>query len=328
MSSLVLSLLSMLGGLLLLGAAAYGYFLYAPPPKVPPLSAASRRASLQVGARTRTYQVYVPAQLPPPAPLVLALHGAGTDGATLRRWTGYELDQLADRYGFAVAYPDGYQGNWNDCRRDGSFAAKTENIDDVGFMRALAAHLQAEYGLDPQRVYAFGYSNGGQLAFRLAIEAPRLVAAIAVAGASLPTPESFTCASEGPTAPVLLVSGTQDPISPYAGGPVTLFGFSPRGTARSARATAEAFAQRNGLREAPTATQLPHQHAADPTTVDCLRWGPAAAPGVLLYTVHGGGHVVPQPAFRFPRLLGRTTHDLNLPAQAVAFFQLGPPVAF
>ena len=328
MSSFLLTTLSVVGGLLLLGAAAYGYFLYAPPPKVPPLSATIRRASLRVGERERTYQVYVPAQLPPHAPLVLALHGSGTDGATLRRWTGYELDQLVDRYGFVVAYPDGYKGNWNDCRRDGSFPAKLENVDDVGFMRALAAHLQAAHGLDPQRVYAFGYSNGGQLAFRLAIEEPRLVAAIAVAGANLPTPESFLCDPAGPTAPVLLVSGTQDPIRPYAGGPVTLFGFSPRGTARSAQATAEAFAQRNGLPAASTASQLPHQQPGDPTTVACQRWGPADAPGVLLYTVHGGGHVVPQPAFRFPRLLGRTTADLDMPAQAVAFFRLGPQAAF
>lgn len=327
MSSLVLVALSTLGGLLLLGAA-YGYFWYAPLPKMPPLSAASQPARLLVGMRIRTYQVYVPVQLPQHAPLVLALHGSGHNGDTLRRWTGYELDLLADRYGFAVAYPDGYKGNWNDCRRDGSFPAKTENVDDVGFLRALAAQLRAAYGLDPQRVYAFGYSNGGQLAFRLAIEEPRLVAAIAVAGASLPTPESFICDTTGPTAPVLLVNGTQDPISPYPGGLVTLFGFSPRGTVRSARATAEAFAQRNNLRERPIATQLPHQQAADPTTVDCLRWGPADAPGVLLYTIHRGGHVVPQPAFRFPRLLGRTTGDLNMPAQAVAFFGLGPRVTF
>jgi polyhydroxybutyrate depolymerase len=36
--------------------------------------------------------------------------------------------------------------------------------------------------------------------------------------------------------------------------------------------------------------------------------------------VHEGGHVVPQPRFRYPRMLGRTTSDLDAPAEAVRFF--------
>ncbi|AMR27568.1 hypothetical protein A0257_10985 [Hymenobacter psoromatis] len=311
-----------LAGGLLLGAATYYYWLHAPLPAVPPLSATPRAGSLLVGARRRTYRAYVPAGLPPGAPLVLALHGSNQDGATLRRWMGYELDELADRYGFAVAYPDGYRGNWNNCRRAATFPAKTENVDDVGFLRALVAHCRTEYGTDPGRTYAFGFSNGGQMAFRLAMEEPRLVAAIATAGANLPPPESCTCALAGPTARVLLVAGTQDPISPYAGGRVTLFGFGNRGMALSARATAEAFARRNGLADSPVATVLPHQRAADPTAVAQLTWRRDGEPVVELFTGRGGGHVVPQPRFRFPRLLGRTTADLDTPARAIAFFGL------
>lgn len=311
-----------LAGGLLLSAAAYYYWFYAPLPAVPQLSATPQAGSLLVGARQRTYRAYVPAGLPPGAPLVLALHGSNQDGATLRRWTGYELDELADRYGFAVAYPDGYRGNWNDCRRDATFPAKTENVDDVGFLRALVAHCRAEYGTDPGRTYAFGFSNGGQMAFRLAMEEPRLVVAIATAGANLPPPESCTCAWQGPTARVLLVAGTQDPISPYGGGRVTLFGFGNRGLALSARATAEAFAQRNGLMSRPIAAVLPHQHPTDPTAVEQLSWRRGDEPVVELFTVRGGGHVVPQPRFRFPRLLGRTTADLDAPVRAIAFFGL------
>ncbi len=50
------------------------------------------------------------------------LRGAASTGfvmtcAQMREWTGFELDELADQRGFVVAYPDGYKGNWNDCRR-------------------------------------------------------------------------------------------------------------------------------------------------------------------------------------------------------------------
>lgn len=314
------------GGLLVLAAVGYGYYLYAPVPPVPPLSAALQAATLRVGGRDRAYRAYVPAHLPPHAPLVLVLHGSNIDGATMRQWTGYEFDELADRHGFVVLYPDGYQKNWNDCRRTAPFPAKLENVDDVGFLRALVAKYQADYGIDPARVYAFGYSNGGQLAFCLAMEEPRLVAAIATAGANLPSPDNCLCPLEGPTARVLLVAGTQDPISPYAGGEVTLFGFGSRGLVLSAQATAAHFARRNGLTDSPLEATLPHQRAADPTSVTRLTWGRGPAPGVALYSVHGGGHVVPQPRYRFGRLLGRTTGDLDAPLAAAQFFGLVPLV--
>lgn len=110
------------------GAGAYRCYLYAPVPKEPALSAA----------------------------LVLVLHGSNLDGAKMRQWMGYEFDELTDRLGLIILYPDGYKGNWNDCRRDATFPAKTENIDDVGFMGALVAHYQAAY--PPTRA---GYSPLG-----------------------------------------------------------------------------------------------------------------------------------------------------------------------
>ena len=324
MSPSVKILLLVGGGLLVLAAVGYGYYLYAPLPPVPRLSAALQTGTIRVGGRTRSYRAYVPAHLPPHAPLVLVLHGSNLDGATMRQWTGYEFDELADQHGFAVLYPDGYQKNWNDCRRDATFAAKTENVDDVGFLRALVEKYQADLGLDPARVYAFGYSNGGQMALRLALEAPELVAAIATAGANMPPPANCSCPLAGLTPPVLLMAGTQDPISPYAGGQVTLFGFGSRGLVLSARATAEQLARRNGLTAPPAAATLPHQRASDPTAVERLTWARGVQPWIVLYTVRGGGHVVPQPRYRFARLLGRTTGDLDAPVAALRFFGLLP----
>jgi cytochrome o ubiquinol oxidase subunit II len=81
--------------------------------------------------------------------------------------------------------------------------------------------------------------------------------------------------------------------------------------------------QRNGITTAPAATQLPHLHKQDPTSVDSLTWSSGDhTPIAVLYTVHGGGHVVPQPAFRYPRMLGRTAGDLDAPSSALQFFGL------
>jgi polyhydroxybutyrate depolymerase len=67
---------------------------------------------------------------------------------------------------------------------------------------------------------------------------------------------------------------------------------------------------------------LPHRDPRDPTSVQRLTWWNQGEPYVVLYTIRGGGHTVPQPVFRYPRLLGRTTGDLDGPTQAIAFFHL------
>lgn len=39
--------------------------------------------------------------------------------------TGYEFDWFADQRKFAVVYPEGYKNNWNDCRKNATFPAKS-----------------------------------------------------------------------------------------------------------------------------------------------------------------------------------------------------------
>jgi polyhydroxybutyrate depolymerase len=246
------------------------------------------------------------------------------DGALMRKFTGYEFDNLADTRGFAVFYPDGYQSNWNDCLKAGAVAATLEHVDDVGFILALIGKAQSEFKIDPKKVYLVGYSNGGQLAMTLANLSPGPAAGIAVFGADLPTPDNSTCLQDSRTPPIMIVAGTDDPISPYNGGKVSIFGFQNKGTVVSAPATAEAFARRNGIGTPPSEEMLPHRDPSDPTSVQRLTWRKDGEPYVVFYSVRGGGHTVPQPIFRYPRILGRTTEDLDGPAQAIAFFYLRP----
>jgi poly(3-hydroxybutyrate) depolymerase len=44
---------------------------------------------------------------------------------------------------------------------------------------------------------------------------------------------------------------------------------------------------------------------------------------VRLVTVDGGGHTVPQPGFRYPRIMGRTSQTINVPVEIVRFFGIG-----
>jgi len=93
-----------------LGGALLGYFVYSPAPEVPRLSGKLTRSAIQVGGRRRTYLTYVPQGLAKTAPLVVVMHGSGENSARMRMATGYGFERLADERGFAVVYPDGYDG--------------------------------------------------------------------------------------------------------------------------------------------------------------------------------------------------------------------------
>ena len=89
----------------------------------------------------------------------------------------------------------------------------------------------------------------------------------------------------------------------------------------SSVASAQNFAERNGITSPPIPGQLPKVFSDDTTSVETLTWHADGKPSCCLYTVRGGGHVIPQRAYRFPRLLGRTTGVLNSPGEAVRFFE-------
>lgn len=307
---------------LLLLVAAWMYFGYSPIPQEPMLSAAPREAKLLVDGRERTYFEYIPAQLPTLAPLLVVLHGSVMNGAQMRITTGFEFDQMADSKGFVVFYPSGYRGHWNDCRKLPNFSAKREQIDDMGFIRALVRQAKEQYHIDPHRVYLVGYSNGGHMAFRVRAEAPQLVAGVAVAAASPTIAEDSVCNPRGEKSPVLMVNGTSDMLNAYDGGERLLWGIAPRGRVMSSVEAAAWFAERNGITATPVEESLPDLDEDDSTRVVRRSWSLDKYPPVVLYTVEGGGHVIPQSAYRFPRMYGRTTGDLDFPTTVVGFFGL------
>lgn len=269
--------------------------------RAPALSGTLVHQSLQHDGRLRRYAVYLPENLPRGAPLVMALHGAKSDGTGMRLLTGRRLDHLADRHGMAVVYPEGEHRLWNDCRRgDGSSDAP----DDVGFLHALRDEVATRHGIDSTRVHVVGFSDGGQMGLRLALQAPKMMASLSIIGTNMPSPGRSLC---GPlprdAPPVLMVNGTHDRFNPYYGGDIEMASGSVV-TMMSATGTAAWLAGAGALRQA---TQPLTPQAEDGCRVEHTRWHHGKRQ-VALYTVHGGGHTLPQPYVRYPRLLGHT-HD-------------------
>lgn len=277
--------------------------------------------SLAVAGRERRYLLTPPAS--PTGALVIALHGSNQSPRAMQRAAGPSFDTLAADHGFVVAYPEGYRKHWNDARASAGFAARTKGYDDVLFVRSLIDAAVADHGVDRSKIYLVGYSNGGQLAIRVAHEAGEALAGIMLISATQPAPENFAPdADTRAPLPVLLVHGTRDPLVPYEGGPASLFGFRPRGPGLSAPETATYWAARNGITSPPTTTALP----PGPDGMRVVRTDHAdhTHPPVRLITIEGGGHVIPgtKPA---PRPLGRTTRATTAVGEFLAFFDGATP---
>lgn len=81
--------------------------------------------------------------------------------------------------------------------------------------------------------------------------------------------------------PVMIMNGIRDPINPYEGGNVRIFGFGNRGEVLSAKDSADYFARVNGHSQAPS---LESSEAAE-----ILSWRSDRHPEVALVSVEGGG---------------------------------------
>lgn len=244
---------------------------------------------LDHGGVQRRYVLHRPAGLPDLAPAVVMLDGRGGTPWTAMKITGWS--RLADREGFAVAYPEAtrlhpgepmhYLTNpqmW--CAGHGGSDTERPPVDDAGFLRAVIDDLPDRAGTDPRRIGLTGFSNGASMVFRYAAEHPGTVAAIApIAGHFRRPPRDRI-----PPLPCLMMFGKLDPLSPFDGGEVHL----PWGAVERRPAAMDSF--RGWL----TAIDI------DPDTVrhqpgdglDTWEAGPASAPARLI-AIHDLAHVWP-----------------------------------
>lgn len=149
------------------------------PSSAPTPTATATQLTLVSDGRERSYRLFLPGNLDTnsrPA-LVIYLHGSDTSGALEAPRTG--LDAEAERGRFIAVYPDAttkYR-EWNAGMCCGD--AVTEGVDDVGFISHLIDRLSSEYRVDLNRVYVWGHSTGGMMAYRLGCEMAGRIAAIA-----------------------------------------------------------------------------------------------------------------------------------------------------
>lgn len=169
---------------------------------------------------TREFIFYKPEDLEPEAPLIFFLHGYQGKASDYQQWLG--LDLFADKYRFAVCYPQGSEDfsgtpHWNADLR-------ISNVDDVGYLVKLAERLVDDNGFLPDQVFTSGLSNGGFMSYTLICKASETFHAMASIIGTMSGETWLNCDSEIPR-PILQLSGVADDVVPIDGSMTTSGGW-------------------------------------------------------------------------------------------------------
>ncbi len=169
----------------------------------------------------RATDVYVPDSYDEdePTPLLIALHGRTPDTGYLADYL--KLQEVADSHGFLLAHPEAIipdSGGW--------FAFEdTGDHSDSAFLIGLIEAAKAKWNVDPNRVFLYGHSAGGRVAFQMIERYSSHIAAIASLEGMPRLPYDAVAAGAEPVH-VLHLHGTaenESPVDvPFSGGPVQL----------------------------------------------------------------------------------------------------------
>lgn len=247
----------------------------------PIIAGSSANETIISGGLRRMYRLHLPMgyRASSGQAVVLNFHGHSSSALEQEHRTG--LSKLADQQDFIAVYPQGMIGP------DGHTGWATgplvdPQVNDVLFVSDLLNHLQATLCIDPHRIYATGFSNGGGMTNLLACEmADRIAAFAPVSGAYHLLPGG--CHPQRP-APILELHGTSDYIVPYSG--------SKKKDLPPIAQWLQGWAKRDGCTTGPTLF-------FKETNVTGEEWtGCREDAMVVHYRIQGEGHMWPRTIFK------------------------------
>lgn len=218
--------------------------------------------------------IYRGANLPPPSrskpvPLVIALHGSSMSPASMEQISG--LNQLADRYGFVVAY----LGSQTPPRPAWTLSNLTTNL---AYISQEIKQLTASEKLDHSRVYVTGFSAGAAMTFFVGCDLSSQVAAIGPVGTTSRWQDP--CKLSRPVSIIHIIGSTELGGAAVTGTPILM----------PASAVASRWESLDGCSSAPS-------HASQYFTVTEDTWARCNdASAAASYVIQGGNHVWPPAA--------------------------------
>jgi polyhydroxybutyrate depolymerase len=283
-------------------------------------SADDQRGTLTFAGAARSYILHVPPGAgPSPLPLVIALHGAGGDGASFAGETKFGV--AADAAGMIVVFPDGAlssseRGTWN--ARFCCGPAATQDRDDVGFIGALIDALASQHAIDRKRVFATGMSNGGIFAYRLASLRPEWFGAIAAVSSAVAgvarDGKAYIFDPPAQPVPVMIIHGRQDELVLYDGGSSPSLKFPNHWKI----SVADSLSFWTAADSCPVEPKTGDFAAGRLSLIDYR--GCKDGSEVMLWTIEDGDHSWPAPDVAFPGPDG----PRSAAAEILAFFATHP----
>ena len=279
----------------------------------------------------RYFDVYIPSLLVEEPPLVIQLHGGtqskdeiyNKNAGASKYWK-----DCADTNSFLLIVPNGTnletglsKGNtlnWNDCRLP---KPNEKQADDVGFISKIIDWSIPNYQINSKKVYVTGISNGGFMAYRLALELPNKITAIAAFAANYP--KDSECNPSGIPLPVMIVNGTKDQFIPFEGG-ITKFKSEQ---ILSSQETVNFWLKNNNIAfRKPQISMVSDNFKRDNSTISIFDFAADNPNRKVRYCiVQGGGHTMPGKKYGLKKIIqkivGNQNQDLEGAELAWDFFK-------
>ena len=280
--------------------------------------------SIKIDNIYRTYESYVPKDIVKRPKLVFVLHGSTMSTKQMLKVTGNEFNREVNPFkNRIIVYPQGFGNYWNDCRKSATYEANLLNLNEAEFFKTIITKFEKNYSVDKNEIFIVGWSNGGQMVYKLAKENPNLFKGFAVINANLPVESNNDCFSKNESVSLLIANGTADSINPYNGGKIVFGDGKNRGSVIS---TINSVNYWKGLMDCKevieTKKELPDLDKSDSSTVTiydyvCEKDGKK----IELIEIKNGGHHIPNPSFNeWAEYLGNLNKDINLPLLILDFF--------
>jgi len=154
----------------------------------------------------REYFVHVPASYTnnAPIPVVFMLHGSSGNGEKFYNISGWK--ELGETENILTVFPSSWKyckndpngsgatritTKWNIFADDASYCPGQNPRDDIQFFRDIIEQLNQKFNIDAKRRYLVGFSNGGAMALRCAVEMSDVFAAIVESAGSTSTEATY-----------------------------------------------------------------------------------------------------------------------------------------
>lgn len=186
---------------------------------VKPFTPGKNYFTTAVDGERREYYVHIPGGYNATAafPVVFMLHGSGGNGEKFYNISGWKevgekeniLTVFPSSWRYDCIYDDGVQKpnaeKWNSY--DLEFCKGETPRNDIKFLSQVIDEVKQKYNVDEKRIYMVGFSNGGEMASRAAIELSHKIAAVVACAGALPVDTTFIPVRK---LPVLLQAGNSD----------------------------------------------------------------------------------------------------------------------